>query len=390
MMLLILVRVTALFLAATVAVTAMRKASAALRHFVCICALAGSLLMPATALLPARMIAIHLPVTIQAAAAATNTAPVAGGWWWSAIFLTVWALGCVVLLLRLVMGHGRAAKMVRSATAAGVDGVYFADVDVPIVCGLLRPAILMPKPATGWPEWQVEAAVRHERMHIRRNDLWSNFAAQVACAIWWFHPLIWILFRRLRNDQEAACDDAILFSGFEPATYAEALLAVARNSTPNLLNGCAMTTQMNLKSRITRLLDRGIARTTSRGTILRTAVAFAIALGAIAILTPLRTTAQSGPVYSVGDGVTSPRVLYKVDPEYTEEARAQKVSGPVTLSMVIGADGIARDINIVKGIGSGLDEQAAAAIEKWHFEPGQRNGEPVAVRAVVEVNFRLL
>jgi TonB family protein len=393
MMPLVLVKISVLFLAALVALVAMRRSTAALRHLVCVCAAAGSLILPLTALLPARVLAIPLPVIKGAAVSATAAS--AGHSSLAAVFLGLWAAGTAVFMLRLAIGHARAARAVRDAAPAGFDqvcfgdGVYFADVSVPIVCGLVDSAILMPRASAAWPAWQFDAAVRHEQMHVRRMDLWTNFVAQIACAVWWFHPLAWILFGRLRDEQEAACDDAILFSGFEPATYAEALLAVARTSTPDLLNGCAMTTQMNLKSRITRLLDRSLARTTSRTSFLRTAVVFAIAFGAIGVVSPTKSIAQAESPYKVGGDVTAPRVLYREDPVYTEDATAAKINGTVILSIVVGTDGLAHDINVVKGLDAGLDKSAALAVEKWHFEPGKRNGEPVAVRATIEVNFRL-
>ena len=83
-------------------------------------------------------------------------------------------------------------------------------------------------------------------------------------------------------------------------------------------------------------------------------------------------------------------MLTRVDPVYTDEAKAAKISGAVLLSVVIGTDGLAHDINVVNGIDSGLDLSAVAAVQQWHFEPGMKDGEPVAVRAQIEVNFRLL
>ncbi|HEX4136957.1 MAG TPA: energy transducer TonB [Bryobacteraceae bacterium] len=157
-----------------------------------------------------------------------------------------------------------------------------------------------------------------------------------------------------------------------------------------------MTSQTNLKTRITRLLDRSIARTASRAKLLRTVCGFAIVLCAIGVLSLQKSSAQATPadksekVYKVGDGVTSPRPLYQVEPQYTEEARAEKISGSVQLSMVIGTDGLAHDISVIKGLNAGLDRNAAEAVQKWHFAPGTLNGEPVAVQAVVEVNFKLL
>jgi TonB family protein len=78
-----------------------------------------------------------------------------------------------------------------------------------------------------------------------------------------------------------------------------------------------------------------------------------------------------------------------MDPEYTEEARFAKYVGAVVLYIEIGPDGIARNMRIVKGIGLGLEESAIAAIEKWRFKPGTKDGLPVTVKANVEVNFKL-
>lgn len=101
------------------------------------------------------------------------------------------------------------------------------------------------------------------------------------------------------------------------------------------------------------------------------------------------TPAAEG-IYSVGNGTSPPRVLSKTDPSYSEEARAAKLSGAVTLSTVINTDGRAEDIRIVKGLGMGLDEMAVASVQQWVFSPGTHNGIPVKVRAQIEINFRLL
>ncbi len=246
-----------------------------------------------------------------------------------------------------------------------------ADVSVPIASGLLDPVVLMPRAAAEWPEWQRAAAVRHERAHIERKDLMANFIAHVACAVYWFHPFVWFFSAMLRREQETACDDAVLHSGFEPATYAEALLAVARNSTSTLIPGssvmgCAMTTQIDVKSRIMRLLDSSIARTSSATTRRLAAIAFAGLVLAIAI--PVRAQAP----YHVGDGVSAPSVLQKVDPQYTEEARKAKISGTVLLTMTIGVDGMAHDISVVRSLDSGLDLKAVEAVQQWHFNPGKK------------------
>jgi TonB family protein len=95
-------------------------------------------------------------------------------------------------------------------------------------------------------------------------------------------------------------------------------------------------------------------------------------------------------LYRVGSGITPPRVQQKSEPEYTDAARADKLSGTVILQMEVGTDGLAHNIQLKQGIGMGLDEKAAEALSKWVFVPGTKDGQPVAVAATVEVNFRLL
>jgi TonB family protein len=392
-MLLILAKVTVFFVIALGLFYLSKRATAAMRHLLCVCALAGSLLIPFTALIPSRVsTAFAIRLAAVDTTAAGHAVARAASWSPSALILAFWALGSIALLIRLAIGHVQMTRLIRSATPLTADSLYIADVGVPVVCGLLRPCVLMPRAASEWPDWQFEAAVRHELTHVRRNDLWTILIARIACAVWWFHPLAWLLSARLHDAQESACDDAVLFSGFEPATYAEALLAVAKTSTHStLLQGCSMTTQTNLKSRIARLLDGSIARSTSRRNLIRTTAAFAVVLAGFATVGLRNGSAQGAPdhVYTMAEGVAAPKVLYKEDPQYTEQARADKVAGTVLVTVVIGTDGLVHDINIVKGIGAGLDEKAIEALTKWHFQPGTLNGEPVAVRANIEINFRL-
>jgi TonB family protein len=381
-MLVLIAKVTVLFTAGWIALVATQRSSAAIRHLMCFCVLAGSLILPVAALLPARvpgirLYAIDVMLTSHAVTRAANWSP-------SAVIFGCWALGSAILLLRLATGYRRIATLMRRA-APIEPGLYFADVNVPIVSGLFRPAVFMPRSAAEWPEWQRNAAVRHELTHVKRKDLWANFVAHLACAVYWFHPLAWALAWRMRHEEEAACDDAVLESGFEPATYAEALLAVARNSNTTLLPGCPMTTQTNLKTRITRLLDNGIARTTSPATLHRTAVICGALLLTIVALSP----ARADPVYKTGGDVVSPQVIQKVAPEYTEEAKRDKIQGTVVLTLVVGTDGLAHDVAVERGIDAGLDRNAAEILQQWRFAPGTLKGEPVAVQATIEINYRL-
>jgi len=87
---------------------------------------------------------------------------------------------------------------------------------------------------------------------------------------------------------------------------------------------------------------------------------------------------------------SAPALLYKVEPEFSEEARKAKYQGTVVLTIEVGEDGKARRFQVLRGLGLGLDEKAIEAVTQWRFRPALRSGKPVPAPATVEVNFRLL
>jgi TonB family protein len=95
-------------------------------------------------------------------------------------------------------------------------------------------------------------------------------------------------------------------------------------------------------------------------------------------------------VFRVGGGVSAPELVFKIDPEYSEQARKAKFQGTVVLNLVVQRDGTVRDIKIIDSLGLGLDEKAIEAVKQWRFRPGLKNGQPVDVSAIIEVTFRLL
>jgi len=96
-----------------------------------------------------------------------------------------------------------------------------------------------------------------------------------------------------------------------------------------------------------------------------------------------------GEYYLPGKGVTAPRAIFSPEPDYSDEARQVKHQGVVTLLAIIGTDGHPRQIQVARSLGMGLDEKAVEAVPRWKFEPGTKDGHPVAVQIVVEVDFHL-
>ena len=86
--------------------------------------------------------------------------------------------------------------------------------------------------------------------------------------------------------------------------------------------------------------------------------------------------------------VAAPEVIEKVDPKYPEELQRRHYEGTVTLYAVIHTDGRVSDVRVVEGIGGELDEFARAALERWRFRPALKDGEPVALEALVSIPFK--
>jgi len=95
-------------------------------------------------------------------------------------------------------------------------------------------------------------------------------------------------------------------------------------------------------------------------------------------------------VLKMGPGISAPKIVYHKEPSYSEEARKAKVQGNVVLSLVVDAQGLARDFKVVVPLGYGLDEKAIEAVQHWKFQPAMKDGHAVAVQSTIEVSFRLL
>jgi len=95
-------------------------------------------------------------------------------------------------------------------------------------------------------------------------------------------------------------------------------------------------------------------------------------------------------IYHPGiNGVTIPKVIYSVSPEFSDEARAKRYQGSVLVSLIIGADGLPKNPRVVRALGMGLDEKAIEAVKQYRFKPAEKDGTPVAVQMNVEVHFIL-
>jgi TonB family protein len=105
--------------------------------------------------------------------------------------------------------------------------------------------------------------------------------------------------------------------------------------------------------------------------------------------TEMSPPTAGGSITLDGSNGFGPTLLDAPPPEYTDEARRAELEGAVAVSLVVGENGKARDLHVVRPLGLGLDEKAIEAVSRWRFAPAVLNGHGMAVPATVEVTFRL-
>ncbi|MCU1274359.1 MAG: TonB family protein [Bryobacterales bacterium] len=646
---------TAVLAAAWFSVFLLRRHSAATRHLVWTSALAAVVALPfllvslpalrfpaPDALLPAGATDVMFRASASTSSDAGGLQSVrrpdaansfgSGPWSpdWKVTLMLLWVAGAGVLFIRMLTAGTAIRRIRRSAKpffdrdlcgalsqALGirqpVDVLETKTGSMPMACGLLRSAILMPADAVHWSEERRRIVLLHELAHVRRGDLATQLLARMALTLYWWNPLAWTAWHEFLKERERAADDLVLSTGARASEYASHLLEVARSlqcSHAVAWVAAPMARRSQLEGRLRAILDSGAnrkqpgrlsalvavllaggivaplaavraqapdgqdrqtqailadvdtairsaesqknyeilesaAKTAERTRkydaaqkLLEAAVAMRaqiagqesmeygvgllgladlektqhhsraaeafyaraaqilgdrpeaaralMYLGTAAILNKdfaqafnyfqraervepalagrvrmwsavmrqrelnfdqaemlyknalsvqdpkspdaattmklyaellrvlgradeanelgkradavqratagqvnsMRTSAHS--VHRVGGDVSAPSVLQKVDPEYTEEARAAMLSGTVVMSLEVGPDGLAQNARVSRGLGLGLDENAIDAISQWRFRPGIKDGQPVTVAATIEVNFRLL
>ncbi len=96
-----------------------------------------------------------------------------------------------------------------------------------------------------------------------------------------------------------------------------------------------------------------------------------------------------GGPYHPGGGISTPKIIFSVDPEFSDEARRAKYQGIVVISLIVDAQGNPQHVRVIRNLGMGLDEKAVEAVKQYKFKPALMQGKPVPVEINIEVNFQL-
>ena len=254
--------------------------------------------------------------TASSAAATPSRIP------WPALLFGLWSTGAVIQAFGLVYSIACAWKLVRRAEPLQENAFQRALVDLrrrlsvhrqvrllktertclPIVVGVFRPRILFPADCNGWTAERIRMVLAHELAHIERRDVFWQLLARTAAAAYWFHPLVWLAVRRMRQERERACDDRVLLAGVKATDYAAGLVGVAaalRGRPLRIAVGIGMAQGWQLEDRVRSILDpalkRGPATARARRGILLSTVCIVLTLGVVRPFSPVADGAAEPP-----------------------------------------------------------------------------------------------
>lgn len=193
---------------------------------------------------------------------------------WFPVLVLMWCAGVALFALRPAVSWLTIRRLRRVGTSAvpesvqslfnnsvqrlklrqSVNVLQSTLVQVPMVVGYLRPVVLLPVSlVTGLPANQLEAILTHELAHIRRHDYLINLAQILVETLFFYHPAIWWLSRRIRAERENCCDDLVVAALGNRVDYGRALLAVAE--LPGAGSALAMAANDgSLSSRVRRIV----------------------------------------------------------------------------------------------------------------------------------------
>ena len=143
---------------------------------------------------------------------------------------------------------------------------------IPSATGLFRRTVLLPDESLRWTRAQRRLVLLHELGHFRRGDLWTHALGQIACAVHWFNPFVWMLHRHLALEREFACDALVVSRGAAPEDYAALLweMGVAA-SRPRLAAAASLAMAAPGRGKLEQRVRRILAPVRDAGRWLRVA-----------------------------------------------------------------------------------------------------------------------
>jgi uncharacterized protein (TIGR03435 family) len=191
--------------------------------------------------------------------ASMRTGPAVRPGWWPGVPAAIWLAGVLLIAGRWGRRWAVLNKLRRAATEVALDfpiPVLATPAAIePGVFGIVRPVLLLPEGLMDRLDGQQLASIlAHELCHVRSLDNLTGALHMSIAALFWFHPAVWWIGRRLIEERERACDEAVLVEGSRPEIYAQGIVSVCRFYAASALPCASGVTGADLKKRIREIM----------------------------------------------------------------------------------------------------------------------------------------
>ena len=389
--------------------------------------LAGSYLCLLLPFIPLRTVsasALSSELTMTGVGAADISRELSASFPWKEALLALYLAGALVTLALCLLSAWKMGRLIRRGESTPMEGCTLVLLEGEISSfSWGRKVVMSRKDLRENP-----AIFTHEKMHVRHRHSLDFLLFLPLQILFWWNPLVWITREELRLLHEYEADEGVIQNGIDATQYQ--LLLVRKAVGEQRFTLASGFQHAKLKNRITMML-----KPTTSGWMRYAYLAMIPTLAALMYAcNPSKNTAEptsvpaetqvqaeqvvQAAVQNVAPAVSAAEMnkdaesvrfsLVDKKPRfnggdanefskwvnsqltYPAQAKADGVQGRVTLQFTVGADGVLRDVRVLRGVREDLDSEAVRVISaspKW--TPGEQDGKPVAVTYAYPVIYQL-
>ncbi|MBK1880310.1 M56 family metallopeptidase [Pelagicoccus mobilis] len=318
---------------------------------------------------------------------------------WSFLLLAIWASGFTILAVARAIGFYRTLSF-GSSNRLHKEEVQelpiFIDNRVSSIglVGYFRPRIIVNAAfLDALSHKELMAAVSHEIAHARRKDNLWRLLHEVIVALFWLHPLVWVLRNKLCSESEHACDEFALSQGEEPHDYAKCLVKAASLNTHYTSRWVTSFSAAALKKRIRKITTFENKKESKMKTLFTHLAVWSL-LGLVALTSSSLTASESrtasteDKIYSMSDLDVHPRAIEMVTPEYPKALHDQKITGRVVVEWILNEEGKVLSPKVIKSTHDEFKQPSLDAVTATQWAPGEIAGKAVNVRIRMPIKFQ--
>jgi len=291
----------------------------------------------------------------------------------------LYAAVVALLVINIVMEYANLQRLINDAKPLEVSSsklkvLVHSHIESPMLAGFFTPSILVPHSFMQLDDCQQQAIIQHEMYHYQRGDLWMNILAYGLTVLFWFNPLMWLSYRRFRQDQELSCDAQVTADMKTQAkiAYSKTLLAYSQHAPLSMLH-TPYGDKTILKERILQMKKQ-------HGKSTLALVGMTLVIGMSAFMFNQQALAGDNLKAKTNTDAMAMPVI-RIEPSYPIDAAKEGLNGYVQMIFDISPAGKVSNVRVMKSAPKQMfDASAVEALEQWQYQTSADGFKDVQVQ----------